>query len=34
MLQFIIGGYHQGLLQIGLAFGIFVLGNGEVSWSM
>jgi hypothetical protein len=41
MLQFIVGGYHYGLLwrpvsmslQIGLAFGIFVFGNGEVSWS-
>jgi hypothetical protein len=42
MLQFIVGGYHQGLLrrqvfmslQIGLTFGIFMSTNGEVSWSM
>jgi hypothetical protein len=42
MLQFVIGGCHLELLwkhvsmslQIGLTFGIFVLGNGEVSWSM
>jgi hypothetical protein len=42
MLQFIVGGYHQRLLQrkvsinleIDLVFSIFVLSNGEVSWSM
>ncbi len=42
MLQFIVGGYHQRLLwkqvsmslEIGLAFGIFVSRNEEVSWSM
>ncbi len=42
MFSFIPGGFHLGLLlrqvsmslAIGLAFGIFVLYNGEVSWSM
>jgi hypothetical protein len=42
MLSFVLSGYHLGLLlrhvstsfTIGLAFGIFQLNNGEVSWSM
>jgi hypothetical protein len=42
MLSFVPNGYHVGLLlkqvstslAIGLAFNIFMLNNGEVSWSM
>jgi hypothetical protein len=42
ILLFVVSGFHLGLflrqvsmsLTIGLAFGIFVLDNGEVSWSM
>jgi hypothetical protein len=42
MLRFVVGGFCQGpllrqvsmSLQIGSTFNNFVLGNGEISWSM